>query len=812
LTESFLVNLSTPVNATIADGQGLGTIANDDAPPAIAVNDISVTEGDAGTTNAIFTVILSQVSSQTVTVDATTADGTASASGNDYNAKSSTLIFLPGTTVQYDTVLVTGDGTNEPNETFVLNLLNPSNATIADNQGLCTIGNDDGVPAVAVTDMSLMEGNAGTTEAVFVVTLSAASGQTVTVDFATANGTAAAGADYAPESGTLTFAAGVTVARETVHVAGDELNEADEVFFLNLTSAVNAAIADSQAQATLVNDDALPSLTVNDILVTEGSGTETPAAFAIRLSPVSGRDVGVSYVTANGTAAAPGDYSSSSGTVTFAAGETLKTVVAPVIGDSANEPDETFFLRLLSPLNAEVADSEGVCTIINDDVAGANLALTVSDMSDPVEPGTAVRYRIDVTNAGPDAASGATVRDTLPAGTIYQGATGTGWTCTESGGVVTCTQFSLAVGAAAPIYVNVTAPPSACSIRTCAVVLSSTADENVANNADDEVTTILSAGVDLSISLVDTPDPAVGGGPITFTIVVNNAGASAATNVVVRDVLPAGLTCPTASGDGWSCTMSLGVAICTRASLEPGVSPSITISCTAPSGSGSVSNTASVSAAESDPNMLNNTATVVTVVTAVATSTEAIQNLLNQVQCLVTSGTLSGGNSNALIVKLRAALQAADQAKKLNQLQAFINSVEALVRSGRLSASDGQALIAAANSIISTFAANAFGYRGPSSSIALISDGEPQAFGLAQNYPNPFNPSTNIRFAVAVAGDVHLRVYNALGEEIARLVDGPMPAGTFEVTWTMTGMQSGVYLYRLQAGEYVESKKLILLK
>jgi uncharacterized protein YbjT (DUF2867 family) len=210
--------------------------------------------------------------------------------------------------------------------------------------------------------------------------------------------------------------------------------------------------------------------------------------------------------------------------------------------------------------------------------------------------------------------------------------------------------------------------------------------------------------------------------------------------------------------------------------------------------------------------MLNNTATVVTVVTAVATSTEAIQNLLNQVQCLVTSGTLSGGNSNALIVKLRAALQAADQAKKLNQLQAFINSVEALVRSGRLSASDGQALIAAANSIISTFAANAFGYRGPSSSIALISDGEPQAFGLAQNYPNPFNPSTNIRFAVAVAGDVHLRVYNALGEEIARLVDGPMPAGTFEVTWTMTGMQSGVYLYRLQAGEYVESKKLILLK
>jgi hypothetical protein len=106
--ESFLVNLTGPTNATLADGQGIGTITDDDALPSLAVNDVTVTEGDSGTTNANFTVSLNAPSGRTVTVDYSTADGTAHAP-DDYQAGSGTVTFAAGQTTRTATVLVNGD-------------------------------------------------------------------------------------------------------------------------------------------------------------------------------------------------------------------------------------------------------------------------------------------------------------------------------------------------------------------------------------------------------------------------------------------------------------------------------------------------------------------------------------------------------------------------------------------------------------------------------------------------------------------------------------------------------------------------------
>ena len=120
----------------------MGTITNDDTQPTISINDVSVTEGNAGTTSAGFTVSLSNASSQTITVNYATADNTATA-GSDYVAASGTLTFTPGQTSQPLSVTVNGDLLNEADVTFNVNLSAATNATIADNQGVGTIVDDD---------------------------------------------------------------------------------------------------------------------------------------------------------------------------------------------------------------------------------------------------------------------------------------------------------------------------------------------------------------------------------------------------------------------------------------------------------------------------------------------------------------------------------------------------------------------------------------------------------------------------------------------------------------------------------------------
>ncbi len=227
--------------------------------PSISIKDVTVTEGDTGTTDATFTVSLSEAIGRQVTVDYATADGTATAS-QDYTATSGTLTFNAGETSKTITVPVIGDTTTESNETFYVNLTNPSNATIADGQGVGTIQDDDSPsspsqPQISINDVTVTEGNTGTTNATFTVSLSQASSAQVTVDYATADGTATAGSDYQSTSGTLTFNAGETSKTITVPVYGDTTAESNETFYVNLTNPSNATIADGQGVGTIQDDD-----------------------------------------------------------------------------------------------------------------------------------------------------------------------------------------------------------------------------------------------------------------------------------------------------------------------------------------------------------------------------------------------------------------------------------------------------------------------------------------------------------------------------------------------------------------------------
>ena len=153
-TETFAVNLTAATNATIGDGQGIGTILDDE--PLISINDTTVTEGNTGTRPATFTVNLSAAYDVPVVIDYATANGTATA-GSDYQAASGTVTIPAGQTSGTITVLVNGDKSGEANESFLVNLSSPSNAVIADGQGAGTIVDEE--PRVSINDVTHAEGN-----------------------------------------------------------------------------------------------------------------------------------------------------------------------------------------------------------------------------------------------------------------------------------------------------------------------------------------------------------------------------------------------------------------------------------------------------------------------------------------------------------------------------------------------------------------------------------------------------------------------------------------------------------------------------
>jgi hypothetical protein len=150
-------------------------------------------------------------------------------------------------------------------------------------------------------------------------------------------------------------------------VLTDTLDEANETFNVNLSGGVNVGIADNQGVGTIVDDDPLPTVSINDITVVEGPAGTTIATFTVTLSTASGRSVSVGWITGNGTATSPADYTAASGTLTFAAGVVSQTISVTIAGDAVAEPNETFVVNLRTPTNVTIADSQGVCTIQNDD-------------------------------------------------------------------------------------------------------------------------------------------------------------------------------------------------------------------------------------------------------------------------------------------------------------------------------------------------------------------------------------------------------------------------------------------------------------
>jgi hypothetical protein len=223
-------------------------------------------------------------------------------------------------------------------------------------------------PKLAVSDMSTLEGNTGTRAVTFTVTLSAPTTQAVSVNYATTGGTATAGSDYRATSGTLTIPAGQNRGTIAVLVIGDRLAEANETFAVNLSAPTNATIADGQGAGTIMDDE--PRISIGTVSKLEGKKNQTTQfTFTVTLSAAYDQAVTMSYRTVNGTATtSDGDYVAKTGTLTFAPGETSKTITIVVNGDGRKETDETFYLDLFgNSSNSFFTKSRGIGTILNDD-------------------------------------------------------------------------------------------------------------------------------------------------------------------------------------------------------------------------------------------------------------------------------------------------------------------------------------------------------------------------------------------------------------------------------------------------------------
>ena len=355
--ETLTLRLSGAQGAKLTEAAGTGTIVDDDRR-AVAVYpvELNVEEGGAGS----YTVVLGTRPAGPVTV---TVEETEELTARPRQVEFGAADWRTGRTV---TVTAAEDEDALGDAPVELGLVASGGGY--DGEGAAvrvTIVENDVTTLAAGAGRAVEgEGRMG-----FEVSVSLAGDEEVTVNYATADATAEAGADYTAVGGTLTFPAGSREARTVeVVVRDDSLDEAEEEFALRLSNAVHAELAgggaSTTATGTIIDDDPAPELTIAGAGVTEGGGA---LGFAVRLEPASGRTVTVTYATVDGTAAAGADYTAVSGGLTLAAGATTRTIAVPVVDDQTSEETETFTVTLHDARGATLTDATATGTITDND-------------------------------------------------------------------------------------------------------------------------------------------------------------------------------------------------------------------------------------------------------------------------------------------------------------------------------------------------------------------------------------------------------------------------------------------------------------
>jgi uncharacterized repeat protein (TIGR01451 family) len=632
LNETFNVLLSNPQGTGvpgIADGLGVGTITNDDAATLGRLAGFQVTEGNAGTTPATFTVTLSAPVDVDVTVDIATEDLAATLADNDYVFMQGTVTFPAGTTTsQTFDAPVNGDVKLEFNQRFQTRISNVQaqnrNVTIFDELQTANIINDD-LGRIAINDVPLNEGTgAGTTAFTFNVQLLDAAeitpGPFITgqlrVDAATANGTATtADNDYAAAGPTsLTFAGTQgEIQNFVVQATRDAKVELNETFEANLSNLVvptctpqpacgtlNVVISDSQGIGTITNDDSA-TLSIDNVSASEtNTGSNPTFTFTATLSAQVDVPVNVDFATGNGTATtADGDYAATSGTLNFTAttpGQT-RTLQVTVNGDDKVELDESFLVSLsniqASGRSVTFGANPAFGTIVNDETA----TLSINDVT-LAEGGPSGTTQFNFT-----VSLDRQLANSISVDVDAVDDTATSADSDFAAATPPTLNFAGAQNENIGVSVNVNGDSNAEIDEVFHVVLSNLQAGNLAVSfADQGVGTILNDDVmDLSITKDDSGATSFPSGPISYQLSFNNLGAKTARGVVLTDVVPNSTTFnPGGSSVGWACTPN----------NNPGSTCTLNVGSVAAGGSGSRTFALTVDASPTIPLTISNTASI----------------------------------------------------------------------------------------------------------------------------------------------------------------------------------------------------------
>ena len=370
--ETVILTLSSPSNATIgSDDVHTFTILDPIAAPDIEFANSS-SSGAESVSSKDLTIQLDSSSSSNITVDYAIT-GTATGSGTDFTLANGTATISAGSTSTTITIAgIVDDSLDEPNETIIVTLSNPSNA----NPGSTlvhtyTITDNDSAPVVDFNETS-SNGAESVSSKALTVDLSATSGQNVTVDYAVTGTATGSGTDYTLANGTLTINAGSTSGSINISsIIDDSIDEANETVIVTLSNPSNATLgSDDTHTYTITDNDNAP---VVDFNATSSSGAESvsSAGLAVDLSTISGQNVTVDYAV-TGTATGSGtDFTLANGTLTINAGETSGTItIGSIVNDSLDESNETIIVTLSNPGNATLgSDDTHTYTITDNDNA-----------------------------------------------------------------------------------------------------------------------------------------------------------------------------------------------------------------------------------------------------------------------------------------------------------------------------------------------------------------------------------------------------------------------------------------------------------
>lgn len=374
--------------------------------------------------------------------------------------------------------------------------------------------------------------------------------------------------------------------------------------------AADLSVAKAESADPVVPGQAL---TYTILVNNNGPATATAATLTDTL-PANVTFIGAAGPAGTSCGAAGSVVTCNLGDLPNQASVTVLVIVTPTPAAAGTTITNTATVTSTTGDNNPANNTASVTTTVNTPANPADLVLAVTDTPDPVFPGQQLTYAVTVTNNGPNPANAVTITDVLPSGVAFLSASGpAGSQCSQGNGIVTCTLGTLANGVSATVLINVT-PTATGTITNTAAATTSSGDTVQGNNLVSTTTVVNPApsGTDLVVTKADNPDPVSPGQQLTYTLTVTNNGPVAATNTVLTDNLPAGVTFLSATApSGVTCSTANNSVTCTLGSVNVGASVQVTLLVT-PDVTGTLSNTATATTSVGETNPGNNTVTITT--------------------------------------------------------------------------------------------------------------------------------------------------------------------------------------------------------